>query len=116
MSAIDENDATLTAIGVISGTSMDGIDVSLVTSDGRDAVSFGAGVSYPYRETTRRDLQALIAEAQRALTEPLRELEAAVTVDRAVHADRDPRRRRHLRRGRSRPERRPARRVYRLDA
>ena len=35
----------LTAIGVISGTSMDGIDVSIVTSDGLDAVSFGAGAS-----------------------------------------------------------------------
>lgn len=72
---------SLTAIGVISGTSMDGIDVSIVTSDGRDAVSFGAGKSYPYRETTRRALQALIAEAERALTEPLVELEAAVTAD-----------------------------------
>lgn len=72
---------SLAAIGVISGTSMDGIDVSIVTSDGRDAVSFGAGVSYPYRESTRRDLQALIADAQRALTEPLLELEAAVTAD-----------------------------------
>jgi anhydro-N-acetylmuramic acid kinase len=72
---------TLTAIGVISGTSMDGIDVSIVTSDGRDAVSFGAGASYPYRAETRRDLQALVAEAERALTEPLIELEAAVTTD-----------------------------------
>jgi anhydro-N-acetylmuramic acid kinase len=72
---------SLTAIGVISGTSMDGIDVSIVTSDGRDAVSFGAGKSYPYRETTRRSLQALIAEAERALTEPLVELEAAVSAD-----------------------------------
>lgn len=75
-----QND-TLTAIGVISGTSMDGIDVSIVTSDGRDAVSFGPGRSYPYRETTRRALQALIAEAERALTEPLVELEAEVTAD-----------------------------------
>ena len=72
---------TLTAIGVISGTSMDGIDVSIVTSDGRDAVSFGAGASYPYRDSTRQALQALIAEAERALTEPLVELEAAVTAD-----------------------------------
>ena len=71
----------LTAIGVISGTSMDGIDVSSVTSDGRNAVSFGAGQSYPYRETTRRALQALIAEAERALTEPLVDLEAAVSAD-----------------------------------
>ncbi|SEF50286.1 anhydro-N-acetylmuramic acid kinase [Bosea lathyri] len=72
---------SLTAIGVISGTSMDGIDVSVVTSDGRDAVSFGAGASYPYRDSTRRDLQALIADADRASAEPLVELEAAVTAD-----------------------------------
>ncbi|MGO4175063.1 anhydro-N-acetylmuramic acid kinase [Bosea sp. TAF32] len=71
----------LTAIGVISGTSMDAIDVSLVTSDGRDAVAFGAGASYPYREETRRALQAVIADAERASAEPLIELEAAVTAD-----------------------------------
>ena len=71
----------LTAVGVISGTSMDGIDVSIVTSDGRDAVSFGPGRSYPYRDRTRRALQALIAEPERALSEPLLELEAEVTAD-----------------------------------
>jgi anhydro-N-acetylmuramic acid kinase len=75
------NKPSLTAIGVISGTSMDGIDVSLVTSDGRDAVSFGAGASYPYRPGTKAALQALVADAERALTEPLVELEAAVTAD-----------------------------------
>jgi len=71
----------LTAIGVISGTSMDAIDVSLVTSDGHDAVSFGAGAAYPYRDATRRALQAVIADAERAAAEPLVELEAAVTAD-----------------------------------
>ncbi|UZF92255.1 anhydro-N-acetylmuramic acid kinase [Bosea sp. NBC_00550] len=76
-----ESATSLTAIGVISGTSMDAIDVSLVTSDGRDAVSFGAGASYPYRDETRRALQAVIADAERASAEPLAELEAAVTTD-----------------------------------
>lgn len=79
--SIDAVGPQLTAIGVISGTSMDGIDVSIVTSDGRDAVSFGPGASYPYREATRRDLQALVADAERALHEPLAEIEAAVTQD-----------------------------------
>ncbi|KFC75539.1 Anhydro-N-acetylmuramic acid kinase [Bosea sp. LC85] len=75
---------TLTAIGVISGTSMDAIDVSIVESDGRETLRFGAGASYPYPAETRRELQALIAEAERAVKEPLRELEAAVT---AAHLD-----------------------------
>lgn len=73
--------AILTAIGVISGTSMDAIDVSLVASDGRDRLSFGPGASYPYRDETRRALQAVIADAERASSEPLAELEAAVTAD-----------------------------------
>lgn len=71
----------LTAIGVISGTSMDAIDVALVTSDGRDEVACGAAGAYPYRETTRRELQAVIADAERASAAPLAELEAAVTAD-----------------------------------
>lgn len=75
---------TLTAIGVISGTSMDAIDVSIVESDGRETLRFGAGASYPYPAETRRELQALIAEAERAVKEPLLELEAAVT---AAHLD-----------------------------
>jgi anhydro-N-acetylmuramic acid kinase len=79
---------TLTAIGVISGTSMDAIDVSLVTSDGNDRPRFGAGASYPYRDETRRALQGLIAEAERALTEPLVELEAAVTADHLAAVER----------------------------
>jgi anhydro-N-acetylmuramic acid kinase len=77
----DLSQESLTAIGVISGTSMDAIDVSLVTSDGHDAVSFGAGASYPYRDATRRELQAVIADAERAGRAPLAELEAAVTAD-----------------------------------
>ena len=80
----DLDKPVLTAIGVISGTSMDGIDVSIVESDGRERLSFGAGASYPYPPETRRALQALIAEAERAVTEPLQELEAAVT---AAHLD-----------------------------
>jgi len=78
---LSDPSAILTAIGVISGTSMDAIDVSLVTSDGRDRLAFGAGASYPYRDQTRRALQAVIADAERAASEPLAELEAAVTAD-----------------------------------
>lgn len=76
---LDLDKPVLTAIGVISGTSMDGIDVSIVESDGREQLSFGPGASYPYPEDTRRALQDLIAAPERALDDPLTELEAAVT-------------------------------------
>lgn len=73
-------DATkMTAIGVISGTSMDAIDVSMVTSDGLDAVSAGPGRSYPYEPDLRRRLLDLVKAPEIAQHDPLDELEAEVT-------------------------------------
>ena len=71
--------AVRTAIGVISGTSMDAIDVALVESDGRDLVRTGPGRGYAYPEATRAALGAFVEAPERALTEPLGELEALVT-------------------------------------
>jgi anhydro-N-acetylmuramic acid kinase len=68
-----------TAIGCISGTSMDGIDVSLVRTDGEALLEPGPGATYPYEADLRADLLALIKEAVRAESEPLDELEARVT-------------------------------------
>lgn len=68
-----------TAIGCISGTSMDGIDVSLVRTDGEGGLEPGPGATYAYEPALRADLLALIEEAVRAETEPLSELEARVT-------------------------------------
>lgn len=59
------------AIGVISGTSMDGIDVALVETDGEDALRTGPGRTYPYPGELRRALLALAADAARAGGEPL---------------------------------------------
>ncbi len=39
-----------TAIGVISGTSMDGIDVALIVSDGETRVETGPAATFPYPE------------------------------------------------------------------
>jgi anhydro-N-acetylmuramic acid kinase len=69
----------LTAIGVISGTSMDGIDVSLVKTDGDTKVEPGSGGTYPYPPDLRAELQALIRQPERAQSEPLHDLERAVT-------------------------------------
>ena len=67
------------AIGVISGTSMDGIDVSMVETDGEAFVRPGPGRTFSYSSDLRKALQALIAEPARAQGEPLEDLERAVT-------------------------------------
>jgi len=54
------------AIGVISGTSMDGIDVALVESDGEAELRPGPGATYPYPPALRRELLSIAADAQRA--------------------------------------------------
>jgi anhydro-N-acetylmuramic acid kinase len=71
--------SAVTAIGVISGTSMDGIDVSVVETDGDAAVAPGPGRTFPYPDDLRRRLQELIAEPARAQSEPLEDLDRAVT-------------------------------------
>jgi anhydro-N-acetylmuramic acid kinase len=70
---------TVSAIGVISGTSMDGIDVALVETDGDRSVRPGPGRTYPYPQATREKLLAVVADAERAQSEPLSELEEEVT-------------------------------------
>jgi anhydro-N-acetylmuramic acid kinase len=72
------------AVGVISGTSMDGIDVALVETDGRDEVAPGPGGTYPYPHAVREQLLAVIADPATAESAPLTELEAAVTT---AHGD-----------------------------
>lgn len=73
------------AIGLMSGTSLDGIDVALIETDGEDHVVRGPARTFPYDDTMRRmlinaladarDLRSRderpgsLAEAERALTE-----------------------------------------------
>ncbi|MET0605753.1 MAG: anhydro-N-acetylmuramic acid kinase, partial [Beijerinckiaceae bacterium] len=71
------------AIGVISGTSMDGIDVAIVETDGDRIVRPGAGRTYPYPAALRAELLTLIADPERARHDALTMLDAAVT---AAHA------------------------------
>ena len=46
-------DGLTTAIGVISGTSMDGIDVALIESDGEARVETGPAATFPYPSGSR---------------------------------------------------------------
>ncbi len=72
------------AVGAISGTSMDGIDVSWVRSNGETISDTGPGRTYAYDPELRTRLAAAAADPDLALTDPLTDLERAVT---DAHAD-----------------------------
>lgn len=64
----------LTAIGLMSGTSVDGIDAALIATDGREVAKLGAHLTIAYPETARREIRAAFALA--AAVDPLRDPES----------------------------------------
>ncbi|HPF77650.1 MAG TPA: anhydro-N-acetylmuramic acid kinase [Alphaproteobacteria bacterium] len=67
-----------TAIGMMSGTSMDGIDVALVRTDGKDMTELLDSRLFPYEEATRNAVRGVLgsrhatpetAQAERLLTD-----------------------------------------------
>lgn len=54
---------TLQAIGMMSGTSLDGVDVALIKTDGEQIAGFGPSGYRPYTEAERAILRQALAEA-----------------------------------------------------
>jgi anhydro-N-acetylmuramic acid kinase len=71
--------ALLSCIGAISGTSMDGIDVAWIETDGTNHVRPRAGATLPYPSALRASLGEFLKDPARAETDPLTALEAEVT-------------------------------------
>jgi anhydro-N-acetylmuramic acid kinase len=56
--------ASICAIGLMSGTSMDGIDLAVLVTDGEDAVERGPSHFVPYEAAFRRRIEASLDEAK----------------------------------------------------
>ncbi|HEY9163133.1 MAG TPA: anhydro-N-acetylmuramic acid kinase, partial [Magnetovibrio sp.] len=74
---------TFTAIGLMSGTSMDGIDAALIRTDGQSAIEFGASLTVPYDEAFKDRLRGVLGCAERTRPQVV-EVERALTL---LHAD-----------------------------
>jgi anhydro-N-acetylmuramic acid kinase len=66
------------AIGVMSGTSMDGIDVAFIRSDGEERIDVGPSLTAEYPNDLAQALRRLVGDASEA-EKPQAELERAVT-------------------------------------
>ncbi|MCA0305248.1 MAG: anhydro-N-acetylmuramic acid kinase, partial [Proteobacteria bacterium] len=71
------NPPILRALGLMSGTSVDGVDVALIETDGETVAATGAYLTVPYDDAARRRIRA--AFGADAPNEATREAERAVT-------------------------------------
>ena len=72
----------LTTIGLMSGTSLDGIDAALIRTDGRDRVETGAFLTRPYPDDLRARLRACLGGER-----PAGEIEAVEREVTDAHAE-----------------------------
>lgn len=73
------------AIGLMSGTSLDGIDVALIETDGERVTAFGPALTQPYPSALRRRASAVLRAEERS--EEIDDLERDLTDANAAAVD-----------------------------
>ena len=74
----------LTALGLMSGTSMDGVDAALLVTDGVDVFQFGHALGRPYDMEMRAALKSVTGKGAQEDEERLKAVERRLTL---FHAD-----------------------------
>ena len=74
------------ALGLMSGTSADGIDAAILETDGERIHAFGPATTTPYPEPLRAQILAIMADPHQAEHDPLTALETALTEAHAAAA------------------------------
>ena len=64
------------ALGLMSGTSVDGVDVAMIETDGERVEAFGPSLTVPYPDEVRRTIRAAFGAEQAN--------DATLAADRAV--------------------------------
>jgi anhydro-N-acetylmuramic acid kinase len=85
----DPTNTGLYAIGLMSGTSLDGVDAALIKTDGERVDEFGPTAYRPYSDDERGDLKEALAAARNLTDRTARSpvIAAAEALITAVHAD-----------------------------
>lgn len=72
---------TLSALGMSSGTSLDGVDIALIKTDGVDVYDFGRSMSVPYEDGLREKIRSILGKRAESpeLTAEIKNVEEELT-------------------------------------
>ncbi len=74
----------MTALGLMSGTSLDGVDAALIITDGIDVFEMGASITRPYPDVIKDSIRAILGKSIDEAHDEIKKVERDMTL---FHAD-----------------------------